>query len=178
MKTITVTELLNQYGHDKLTHNKQIQFVDVRDPSEYQHEHIENALNVPLVQLGRIEAHAHSDKIAVFYCRSGNRTAMNDTLLAATPFKEKYCLVGGIVAWKEAHLAVVKQTKAPIDVMRQVQLIVSIMILLGVLLGYTVSPYFIILTVFAGLGLLVAGLTGFCGMANLLRYLPWNKPGS
>ena len=37
------------------------------------------------------------------------------------------------------------------------------------------SPWFLILTGFFGAGLLFAGLTGTCGMATMLAYLPWNR---
>ena len=64
----------------------------------------------------------------------------------------------------------VTNTKAPIEIMRQVQIITGLMILIVI-----VSPYFIIITTFVGLGLLTAGVTGFCGMANLLMILPYNN---
>jgi hypothetical protein len=32
------------------------------------------------------------------------------------------------------------------------------------------------LSAFVGAGLIVAGITGFCGMANLLLHMPWNRP--
>lgn len=176
MKLITTQQLIETYGKDKLLDGSSIEFVDIRGQDEYQHEHITAAVNIPLAQLSSLTPNEHSHKIAIFYCRSGNRTQINEALIDSTPYKEKYCLEGGIVEWGKANLPTTKQTHAPIDVMRQVQLIVSIMILLGVILNYTVSPYFIILTVIAGIGLFIAGSTGFCGMANLLKYMPWNKP--
>lgn len=111
----------------------------------------------------------------IFHCRSGHRTEINRKLLKQTPFKEKYCLLGGLTAWKDAKLPTIKQTQAPIDVMRQVQFIISLMIFIGIGLGYFVSPYFLLITLFAGAGLLFASLTGFCGMARLLKHMPWNK---
>jgi hypothetical protein len=45
----------------------------------------------------------------------------------------------------------------------------------GTLLGTIMHPYFYILPGFVGLGLMMAGLTGWCGMAKLLAYMPWNK---
>lgn len=175
MKIVTTAEMLNQYSIETLLDNQRFQFIDVRTPSEFQHEHIQSAVNVPLQNLADLSSQALSQKTAIFYCASGNRTEINKSLIEQTPFKEKYILKGGITGWKQANLPTTKLAKAPIDVMRQVQLIVSIMIFLGVVLSYTVSHYFILLTVFAGLGLFVAGTTGFCGMANLLKCCPWNK---
>lgn len=174
MKLITPTQLKEQFGPDMIGKNDLV-FIDVRDSNEYEHEHIQQATHIPLKKLHTLDPQQYSNKIGVFYCRSGNRTEINKALIDQTPLKEKYCLTGGLVGWKQAGLAVTKNVSAPIDVMRQVQLIVSIMILLGVVLSYTVSPYFILLTVLAGIGLFIAGATGFCGMANLLKFMPWNK---
>ena len=39
----------------------------------------------------------------------------------------------------------------------------------AVLAGYPVA------FTLAGVGLMFAGVTGWCGMANLLRMMPWNR---
>jgi hypothetical protein len=44
-----------------------------------------------------------------------------------------------------------------------------------VVLGTAVNPWFLGLSLFAGLGLVFAGATGFCGMARVLMMMPWNK---
>ncbi len=46
--------------------------------------------------------------------------------------------------------------------------------LLGVILGYTVHGGFFLISGFVGAGLMLAGMTGFCGMARLLEKMPWN----
>jgi len=42
-------------------------------------------------------------------------------------------------------------------------------VLLGVLLAYTVHPYWIALTVFAGLNMIQASITGFCPAAIIFK---------
>lgn len=175
MQTVTLEVLLEKYSKQALLAQEDIVIIDVREPEEYQHEHIQGAKNIPLKSLDTLSTQDYQDKCVVFHCRSGHRTEINKAALESTPFKTKYCLAGGINAWKAAKLPVSKNSKAPVDVMRQVQFIVSMMILFGVGLSYWLSPYFIILTVFAGIGLLIASVTGFCGMATLLKYMPWNK---
>ncbi|MGN6893694.1 YgaP-like transmembrane domain, partial [Neisseria sp. P0015.S009] len=54
------------------------------------------------------------------------------------------------------------------DIIRQVLSIAGSLILLGVLAGWLLSPWFYLIDVLVGAGLLTAGLTGFCGMARLL----------
>ena len=175
LETLNTKELLSILPLQEITQRDDIVIVDVREKEEFNHEHINGAVNMPLSQIGSMDLSAYKEKTAIFHCRSGNRTKMNEQVLAATPFKKKYCLGGGITEWKGSGQQTKAKVSAPIDVMRQMQIIVSLMILLGVLLSYTASPYFIILTILAGLGLMVAGLTGFCGMVVLLKHLPWNK---
>ena len=61
--------------------------------------------------------------------------------------------------------------------MRQVQIVAGSLVLLGVVLGTTVSPLFLLLSGFVGAGLVFAGLSGWCGMAQLLALAPWNRVG-
>jgi hypothetical protein len=58
--------------------------------------------------------------------------------------------------------------------MRQVQIAAGALILLGVMLGWLIHPAFYGVSAFVGAGLMVAGATGWCGMASLLRIMPWN----
>ena len=62
-----------------------------------------------------------------------------------------------------------------LEIMRQVQMAAGSLVLVGVLLGWLVAPAFFVLAAFVGAGLAFAGATGWCGMANLLRLMPWNR---
>jgi len=42
-------------------------------------------------------------------------------------------------------------------------------VLLGVLLAYTVHPYWIALTIFAGFNMIQASITGFCPAAMIFK---------
>jgi len=52
----------------------------------------------------------------------------------------------------------------------------GLVVLLGLLLGWIVSPYFYLLTAFAGLNLVQAGITGFCPAAMFFKRIGL-KPG-
>jgi rhodanese-related sulfurtransferase len=82
---------------------------------------------------------------------------------------------GGIEAWRRAGLAVEVDRRQPLDLMRQVQLAAGGLVLLGVALGFLAGPGFFALAAFVGAGLMLAGATGWCGMARLLRHMPWNR---
>ena len=69
----------------------------------------------------------------------------------------------------------IKDSKQPLELQRQVQIGAGSMILLGVILGTTISPGWYALSGFVGAGLIMAGVTGFCGLARMLLVMPWNK---
>jgi len=49
------------------------------------------------------------------------------------------------------------------------------MILVGLLIYYFITPYGLFLPLMAGLGLMNAAVTGWCGMAKFLAIMPWNQ---
>jgi hypothetical protein len=59
--------------------------------------------------------------------------------------------------------------------MRQVQIFVGSLAAAGAILALAVNPWFAILPLFLGCGLLFAGISGTCGMALLLGRMPWNR---
>lgn len=52
----------------------------------------------------------------------------------------------------------------------------GLVVLAGLALGWWVSPYWFLLTAFAGLNMVQAGITGFCPAAIIFRKLGL-KPG-
>ena len=150
--------------------------VDVREADEHARERIPGARNLPLSRLEEAELAVHQGKPVLFHCRSGARTAGNaDRLAAKAGLCEAYVVEGGLDAWKRAGLPVAEDRRQPIELMRQVQIAAGSMVVLGVLLGAFVTPGFYILSGFVGAGLVFAGVTGTCGLARVLRMMPWNR---
>lgn len=150
--------------------------IDIREADEYAREHVPGAHLVPLSGLDAADLPHDRDKIAVFHCASGSRTAEAAPRVLAGRFKAVYQLEGGLEGWKRAGLATRLDRRVPISIMRQVQIVAGTLVLLGVLLGWLVSPGFLALSAFVGAGLAFAGLSGTCTMAALLRRLPYNRP--
>ncbi len=146
--------------------------IDIRGADEHAREWIPNACNRPLGELTKLNVSAAP---VIFHCRAGNRTALNAEKLATTAGCEAYVLDGGIEAWKRAGLPVVTDRTQPIEIMRQVQITAGSLVLLGMLLGYVAQPAFYLISLFMGGGLVFAGFTGWCGMAKLLAFMPWNR---
>lgn len=146
--------------------------VDIRASDEHAREHIPGAVNVPLAEIDRFQA---DDSPVVFHCRSGARTEANAARLAAVTGAPCYVIEGGIDAWRRAGLEIKADHRQPLELMRQVQLAAGALVLLGVALGFLAGPGFFALSAFVGAGLMLAGATGWCGMARLLRHMPWNR---
>jgi len=149
--------------------------IDVREAEEYAKEHIIGARLVPLSGFDKADFAADRNKIAVFHCRSGNRTQMAAPQLLQSGFADVYHLDGGIEGWKKAGYPVHFDARQPISIMRQVQIVAGSLVLLGAVLALLVSPWFALLSAFVGGGLAVAGATGTCLMANMLSMLPYNR---
>lgn len=149
--------------------------IDIRETDEHAREHILGARLAPLSAIDAHDFDRDHGKAAVFHCRSGMRTQANAAKLLAHGFREAYFLEGGIEAWKSAGLPVHTNRKAPLEIMRQVQIAAGLLILTGMALGWLVNPAFYGLSAFVGAGLTFAGATGWCGMAMLLKTMPWNR---
>ncbi|MXN88835.1 rhodanese family protein [Pasteurella canis] len=152
--------------------------VDIRQPDEYLRENIEAAELQPLSQLESqgLKGNAANANVVIFHCRSGRRTQQASSLLSAlTSGKQAFILEGGIDAWKANNQPTRLNRSQPLEMMRQVQIAAGGLTLLGAILGWQVSPVFYGLCAFVGAGLLLAGITGFCGMARLLAFMPWNR---
>ena len=149
--------------------------VDIREPDEAARERIAQAVAAPLSIFETAHLELQPGHDVIFMCRTGNRTGVNCERLAARVVDDAFVLDGGLEAWKAAGLPTVVNRKAPLELMRQVQITAGGLILLGAALGLTVHPGFWGLSAFVGAGLFVAGATGFCGMARLLAVMPWNR---
>lgn len=171
MKKINVVDL------KKLFDAYQVVLVDVREKDEYEAEHIEGAISVPLSELSESNLPNALGGKLVIYCRSGIRscTAYEKVKAFKSDLEEVYSLEGGITAWKKKKYPVKKGEGFCMPISQQVHIFIGFSVLVFSLLGYLFDNRFSLLSAFFGLGLLFAGLTGFCGLAILLMKAPWNK---
>lgn len=90
--------------------SKQVYFVDVRTPKEFDAGHIENAVNIDFkspnfeTEIKKLD----SSKPIVVYCRSGRRSALSTNTLVKVGFTEIYDLKGGIINWNKQGKELVK----------------------------------------------------------------------
>lgn len=79
--------------------------LDVRDPGEYREGHIEHAVLVPLNQLSGAMDRLPKDADILCVCRSGARSGVAASQLAAAGYRA-INLRGGMIAWESARYPV------------------------------------------------------------------------
>lgn len=171
--TITPKEL-----YDLGRGGRPVDLIDVRTPAEYREVHAPIARLVPLDALDPEAVLASrqgaGDEPLYVICRSGSRGQKACEKLRAAGCANVVNIQGGTQAWEQAGLPVVRGKKT-ISLERQVRIAAGSLVLLGTALEAAVSPYFLVLSGFVGVGLVFAGITDTCGMGMLLAKLPWNR---
>lgn len=61
---------------------------------------------------------------------------------------------------------------------RQTFFIAGSLVLVGLALGVWVDPWFLLLAMLPGIGMMITALTSFCPMSWLLARMPWNRAGA
>lgn len=150
--------------------------IDVREPAEYAAEHIKGATLVPLASVTAGSLPTVPGCKIVTQCRKGGRGGNAcQKLMNENPALELYNLAGGIEAWIQTGFPVEQGLRRVLPLDRQVQLAIGVLLLTFSALAYASSPAFLLATAAIGLGLSIAGLTGFCGLARILARMPWNR---
>ena len=90
---VEAKDYLNRTAGDAFT------LLDVRQPGEYEAEHLPGAKLIPLPELGARLAELDADKPTMVYCAIGGRSRIAAQVLAAKGFREVMNLSGGIKAW-------------------------------------------------------------------------------
>lgn len=152
--------------------------VDVRSPLEFRQGYIPGSQNIPLKQIlsGETQLSSPEGKQICFVCQSGKRAELARAFLSEQAEAEAAILDGGVDSWRAAGLPVEKDALVHgVSLVRQVQIIIGGLNLIALCLAWFVSSYWLLLPACTSLGLLLAGLTGFCGLALLLAKMPWNR---
>jgi rhodanese-related sulfurtransferase len=169
IKTIRASELKKKLDKD------QVLLIDVREAAEHRSECIDGACLIPLADLS-LDKLPTTEKSIVIHCGSGRRSAdACRKLLKANPELDVASLEGGITAWNQAGYNIKRSGSTMLSLDRQTQIAAGFLVFVGTILGTCVSSPFYILAGVIGVGLIFAGITGWCGMAKLLAKMPWNK---
>ena len=98
--------------------------LDVRQPGEYEADHIPGAKLIPLAGLKDSLSQLDSSQPVIAYCASGGRSFAAAQLLSGLGFKTVYNLQGGIKAWQgskavgpqELNLDLVRGDETPAEI--------------------------------------------------------------
>lgn len=159
--------------------------IDVRERDEFAIEHVEHSINVPLSVFAMVAPgvlNQLKDKKIMFMCFSGMRAAQAKSLASNMGFNEEHEYLsfdGGLKQWKSEGRAVVAgNSQALLPLQRQVQIIIGGLVMTFGALGMWYEPWFSVAAAATGLGLFLAGVTGYCLMAQIVGMMPWNRSES
>ena len=160
--------------------------LDVREQDEFAAEHVPGSIWVPLSQFTHSAPGVLQSLVGrkiLLMCRSGSRARLAEEQIDRLGFKgqvEHSVYDGGILEWARQGKPLVTRSTSRLPILRQVQLIAGLVVLAASILGLYADCRVIWVAAFVGAGLTFAGLTGFCGLAQLLSVMPWNKtrPGN
>jgi rhodanese-related sulfurtransferase len=98
---VSATQLINRQNAVML---------DLRDGKDFAGGHVPNALHIPLAELAARsgELGKLTSRPLIAYCDRGNRSRSAAAALSKLGFAEVYTLRGGVKAWTDAGLPVVK----------------------------------------------------------------------
>lgn len=173
VKTIEPAEL-----HQLLAQGPDLALLDVRTPVEFAEAHVPQASNIPLNSLcaaetGRIRPSLEERTGLCSLphrgaCQKGGGDTHKGRFLRGDRRGRRYTGLG------RCGLPLERGRISMISLERQVRIAAGSLVLIGLILGYFVTPWFIALSAFVGAGLVFAGITDYCGMGLLLAKLPWN----
>ena len=161
--------------HRRLRAGRPAELLDVRTPGEFAAAHVPGAKLIPLDGLdpaGFLKHRGPDDKPIYVLCHSGGRARRAIERFERAGFGGCVLVEGGTQAWLDAGLPVNRGASKVVPLMRQVQIAVGLISATGAALALAVNPWFALVPLAMGGGLLFAGLTGFCGLALVLAKLP------
>jgi rhodanese-related sulfurtransferase len=172
---MTVRTLSPRAAAEYLNAHPGARLVDVRTAPEYREVHAKGTLHIPMERLDASTLEQTvADAPVVLICKSGKRASQCAERIAAFRRAETVVVEGGTEAWLAAGLPVERGPRT-ISLERQVRIAVGALVLLASVLALTVDPRFAYASAAFGTGLLVAGITDFCGLGMLLARMPWNR---
>lgn len=100
---------IEEFDH-LLKRNPGVQLVDVRTANEVADVRMEGSVNMDVksAEFGTMIETLDKDKLVLLYCASGVRSGRAMELMKTSGFREVYNLDGGLKAWMEVDMPVVK----------------------------------------------------------------------
>ncbi|MBK1881743.1 DUF2892 domain-containing protein [Luteolibacter pohnpeiensis] len=174
MTTSSVTELSPQEVQE-LLRKGETTMIDVRTDVEFAEQFVADCRHIPLDQLSSAVSELNPNRHYSLLCLGGKRAARAAGILSDLGYSHLAIVSGGLENWKQCGLPCETPRRRALPLMRQVQLIVGVLSLVTSILAIFVNPLFAAVPAVLGLGLTIAGSTGWCGLAFVLAKMPWNR---
>lgn len=169
MKTINPQEL-HELIKDK---DHKVALIDVRTPEEYDIEHIEWSINMPVDYFQDHKDQLKEYDTIITYCNTSNSSSLFNKRAASLGIRNIYSLWWWL-SWCKGQCNIIKK-KSTLPLMQQVQIAAGFLVLFGIILSLLWHNYAIAISVFVWAGLIFAWSTWRCGMAKALAYMPRNR---
>jgi rhodanese-related sulfurtransferase len=99
---------LNTLGATRMINDTQAIVLDVRATGEFDAGHLPNARNIPLAELDQRTGELPAGRPVIVCCNTGMTSAKGAAALRKAGREEVFNLDGGLNAWRQAGLPVVK----------------------------------------------------------------------
>ena len=167
IKTISVQEVKT------ILDAKGAVLIDVREPAEYHSTHIKGSQLMPLTTFNSNQV-PKNQKVIV-HCQRGRRSEMAISRIEGYETMDVYSMSGGIEAWMSIGYPVHQAQSQMMSIDRQTQLVIGGFVTLFCILALQIDINYVYGALFFGVGLMGAGLSGWCGLAKLMAKMPWNQ---
>ncbi len=99
---------LDTLGATRMINDTQALVLDVRAPGEFEAGHLPNARNIPLAELDKRAGELPAGRPVIVCCATGMTSAKAASSLRKAGRQDVFNLDGGLNAWRQAGLPVVK----------------------------------------------------------------------
>ena len=149
--------------------------LDVRTPSEFSNRRAVGTRNIPLNILGAFVSWLPKDVPILLLCEKEKQASAAATRLRGEGFDFAQVIEDGMEAWAASGLPVEGSAGKVISIEQQTRIGAGCFLLLGVILGFLLSPIFFALPAFVGTALIFSEITDWTGIGLLLARAPWNR---
>lgn len=175
---ISARQFQQQYEQAK----EKLYILDLRSHVEVEHEYLKGCNHFPVQTLDvakvqdSLEQRGHPINQPIYLlCAGGPRATLAAEKLKDNIDAQLIIISGGLNALKELGVTTNNGAGEVISLERQVRIAAGSLVVIGVLLGSLVTPWFYGLSGFVGAGLVFAGVCDTCGMGMILARMPWNS---
>ena len=102
LRTSRIELLSAEDLHEMIIRHSRFVLLDVRAPAEFEDNHIEGAVNIPVAELRTRHTELNPEEPVVLICSSGSRSSLGASILEQHDFKNLSNVAGGMIGYSAA----------------------------------------------------------------------------